>query len=120
MFAKVLPNGDIEVGVHIADVTHFVQHNGPLDLEARVRGTTFYLVDRRFDMLPSLLSSDLCSLHGHTDRLAVSTIWTLSSDLERVKSCWFGRTVIHNCAGERYPRINFMLLYLFLMCPFEL
>ena len=58
----VLPNGDIEVGVHIADVTHFVPHNSPLDLEAQTRGTTFYLVDRRFDMLPSLLSSGAFSI----------------------------------------------------------
>jgi exoribonuclease R len=56
-YNKVLPNGDIEIGVHIADVTYFVPHNSPLDVEAQVRGTTFYLVDRRFDMLPSLLSS---------------------------------------------------------------
>ncbi len=56
MFA-VLPNGDIEVGVHIADVTYFVRHNSALDKEAQARATTFYLVDRRFDMLPSLLSS---------------------------------------------------------------
>lgn len=53
----VLPNGDIEIGVHIADVTYFVPHNTALDIEAQIRGTTFYLVDRRFDMLPSLLSS---------------------------------------------------------------
>jgi exoribonuclease R len=52
-----LPNGDVEVGVHIADVTHFVKHESALDKEAQARGTTFYLVDRRFDMLPSLLSS---------------------------------------------------------------
>lgn len=99
MHAEVLRNGDLEVGVHIADVTYFVPHNSALDKEAQARGTTFYLVDRRFDMLPSLLSSDLCSLHGDTDRLAVSVIWTLSSDFKTVKNCWFGRTVIHNCAG---------------------
>lgn len=117
MHAEVLPNGDIEgklsvfldfpashnlfivVGVHIADVTHFVEHDSALDLEAQARGTTFYLVDRRFDMLPSILSSDLCSLHGGIDRLAVSVIWVFSSDLSHVKSTWFGRTVIHNCAG---------------------
>jgi hypothetical protein len=102
MHAHVLPSGDVEVGVHIADVSHFVRHRSPLDLEAQARGTTFYLVDRRFDMLPPLLSSDLCSLHGQTDRLAVSVIWTLSPDLKRVESTWFGRTVIHNCAGRRY------------------
>jgi exoribonuclease R len=58
----VLPNGDIEVGVHIADVTYFVPHDSALDKEAQVRGTTFYLVDRRFDMLPSLLSSGKSTL----------------------------------------------------------
>jgi RNB domain/Dis3-like cold-shock domain 2 (CSD2) len=99
MHAHVLPTGDVEVGVHIADVTHLVRHNSPLDLEAQARGTTFYLVDRRYDMLPSLLSSNLCSLHGQTDRLAVSVIWTLSPDLKHVKSTWFGRTVIHNRTG---------------------
>jgi hypothetical protein len=55
--SKVLRNNDIEVGVHIADVTHFLPQNSALDKEAAERGTTFYLVDRRFDMLPSLLSS---------------------------------------------------------------
>ena len=77
--------------VHIADVTHFVPHNSALDREAQARGTTFYLVDRRFDMLPSVLSSNLCSLHGGVDRLAVSVIWTMSSDLSAIKSVWFGR-----------------------------
>ena len=109
MSACVLPNGDFEVGVHIADVTHFVQHESRLDLEARSRGTTFYLVDRRFDMLPPLLSSDLCSLHGNVDRLAVSVIWTLSPDLEEVKSCWYGRTVIHNCAAMTYDQADAIL-----------
>lgn len=97
------------MGVHIADVTYFVEHNSQLDLEAQARGTTFYLVDRRFDMLPSLLSSDLCSLHGGIDRLAVSAIWVLSSDLSTVKSTWFGRTVIHNCAAMTYDQADRIL-----------
>ncbi|CAB9510598.1 DIS3-like exonuclease 1 [Seminavis robusta] len=109
MHAQVLPNGDVEVGVHIADVTHFVSHNSPLDLEAQKRGTTFYLVDRRFDMLPSLLSSDLCSLHGEVDRLAVSVIWTLSPDMEIVKDVWYGRTVIHNCQAMTYDQAHNIL-----------
>jgi len=104
MHARYLENGDIEIGVHIADVTHFVPLDSPLDREARIRGTTFYLVDRRFDMLPSLLSSNLCSLHGQTDRLAVSVIWTLSNDLETIKSTWYGRTVIHNIAAMTYEQ----------------
>eukprot|EP00557_Chaetoceros_sp_GSL56_P011417 CAMPEP_0176480310 /NCGR_PEP_ID=MMETSP0200_2-20121128/2208_1 /TAXON_ID=947934 /ORGANISM="Chaetoceros sp., Strain GSL56" /LENGTH=1290 /DNA_ID=CAMNT_0017876419 /DNA_START=195 /DNA_END=4067 /DNA_ORIENTATION=+ len=109
MHAKVLQNGDIEIGVHIADVTHFVKHNSALDREAARRATTFYLVDRRFDMLPSLLSSDLCSLHGNTDRLAVSVIWTLSADLDTVKSVWYGRTVIHNTQAMTYEQAHNIL-----------
>lgn len=74
-----------------------------------MRGTTFYLVDRRFDMLPALLSSDLCSLHGGIDRLAVSVIWILTPDFETVKSTWFGRTVIHNCAAMTYDQADNIL-----------
>ena len=109
MHAEVLPNGDIEVGVHIADVTHFVAHNSALDSEAQVRGTTFYFVDRRFDMLPTLLSGDLCSLHGGVDRLAVSVIWTMSPDFKTVKSVWYGRTVIHNCQAMTYEQAHNIL-----------
>ena len=109
MHVRVLSNGDIEVGVHIADVAYFVPHNSALDKEAQTRATTFYLVDRRFDMLPTLLSSDLCSLHGNTDRLAVSVIWTMSPDFEGIKSTWFGRTVIHNCQAMTYEQAHNIL-----------
>lgn len=71
-----------------------------------MRATTFYLVDRRFDMLPELLSSNLCSLHCGVDRLAVSVIWVLSSDLLDIKSVWYGRTIIHNCAGKLNERLS--------------
>jgi hypothetical protein len=90
-------------------VTHFVKHESALDKEAQVRGTTFYLVDRRFDMLPSLLSSDLCSLHGKTDRLALSVIWVFSANLETIKSYWYGRTVIHNCQAMTYEQAHNIL-----------
>ena len=109
MHARRLPNGDIEIGVHIADVTYWMEANSPLDVEAQKRGTTFYLVDRRFDMLPTLLSSDLCSLHGDMDRLAVSTIWTFSNDLKHVKDFWYGRTVIHNCQAMTYDQAHNIL-----------
>lgn len=52
-------------------------------------------------MLPALLSSNLCSLHDNVDRLAVSVIWIMSSDLTTIKSTWYGRTIIHNCAGKK-------------------
>ncbi|GLI59064.1 hypothetical protein VaNZ11_000895, partial [Volvox africanus] len=67
----------VEVGVHIADVSWFVAAGGMLDGEARDRCTSVYLVDRRLDMLPGLLSEQLCSLRQGVERLAVSVIWTL-------------------------------------------
>lgn len=73
--------------MHIADVTRFVEANGPLDKEARVRATTIYLVHRRIDMLPALLSSDLCSLHAGQDRLAVSVVWEAEEDGEDINIC---------------------------------
>ncbi|XP_032273358.1 DIS3-like exonuclease 1 isoform X4 [Phoca vitulina] len=65
---RTLTNGNLELGVHIADVTHFVPPNSYIDIEARTRATTYYLADRRYDMLPSILSADLCSLLGGVDR----------------------------------------------------
>lgn len=109
MHARRLKSGDIEVGVHIADVTHFVKQNSALDKEAARRATTFYLVDRRFDMLPSIISGNLASLHDQVDRLAVSVIWTLSPDLETVKDVWYGRTVIHNVQAMTYEQAHNIL-----------
>ena len=63
------------MGVHIADVTHFVKPNNPMDDEATSRGTTVYLVDKRIDMLPMLLGTDLCSLKPYVERFAFSVIW---------------------------------------------
>ena len=69
-----------EVGVHIADVSHFVKAGSFLDLEAYARGTTVYLADGgRCDMLPALLSENVCSLLGGRERLAVSCVWTLDA-----------------------------------------
>ncbi|ELU13403.1 hypothetical protein CAPTEDRAFT_108980 [Capitella teleta] len=90
-----LSNGKMELGVHIADVTHFVAANSLTDLEAKQRATTVYLADRRYDMLPAVLSADLCSLLSGVDRYAVSVIWTLDQDCQ-VLDVWYGRTVIHS------------------------
>ena len=65
---KKLENGYLKVGVHIADVTHFIPVNSLTDLEARKRATTVYLADRRYDMLPPVLSAQLCSLLGSVER----------------------------------------------------
>lgn len=80
LHAKKLPNGNFEVGVHIADVTHFVKANTALDQEGAARSTSVYLVDKRIDMLPMLLGTNLCSLKPYVDRFAFSVIWELDSD----------------------------------------
>jgi exosome complex exonuclease DIS3/RRP44 len=80
LHAKPLPNGNYEVGVHIADVTHFVKPGSALDAEGASRGTSTYLVDKRIDMLPVLLSGNLCSLKPNVDRYAFSVIWELDQD----------------------------------------
>ncbi|BGP19161.1 hypothetical protein JCM10213_006493 [Rhodosporidiobolus nylandii] len=80
LHAKRLPNGNIQAGVHIADVSHFVHPDNPMDAEAASRGTTVYLVDKRIDMLPHLLGTNLCSLRSHVERLAFSVIWELDND----------------------------------------
>ena len=77
---RVLPNGHHEVGIHIADVSHYVRAGEPLDDEARERATSVYLVDRVIPMLPEVLSNDLCSLRPNEDRLAFSAVFELDDD----------------------------------------
>ena len=77
---RVLPNGNCEVGVHIADVTNVVKPGTAIDLEAASRSTSTYLVDRRLDMLPGLLTTTLCSLVSGVDRFAFSVIWEMAMD----------------------------------------
>ncbi|MBS1582668.1 MAG: ribonuclease R [Bacteroidetes bacterium] len=90
-----LPNGHWEVGVHIADVSHYVRPNTVIDMEAASRATSVYLVDRVVPMLPEKLSNDLCSLNSHTDKLSFSAIFELD-DHARIKGEWFGRTVMRS------------------------
>lgn len=92
---RCLENGNIELGVHIADVTHFVKPGSLTDQEARSRSTTVYLADRRYDMLPSILSANLCSLVSGVDRYAVSVIWELDKKYE-VIDVWYGKTIIRS------------------------
>ncbi|PIR68157.1 ribonuclease R [Candidatus Nomurabacteria bacterium CG10_big_fil_rev_8_21_14_0_10_35_16] len=84
-----------EIGIHIADVSHYVKPASALDEEARERGTSVYLVDRTIPMLPEELSNDLCSLVPHQDRLTMSAIFVIDKNA-KIKSEWFGRTVIHS------------------------
>jgi ribonuclease R len=86
-------DGCVEVGVHIADVSHFVQRDTPVDVEARARGTSVYLVDRTIPMLPAVLSNDVCSLHPGEPRFAVSLFMKLDPG-GRVASRRYERTLI--------------------------
>lgn len=92
---QVLENGNIEIGVHIADVTHYVRPETEIDKEALFRSTSVYLVDRVAPMLPEKLSNNLCSLVPHQDRLAFSAVFTFDKN-DKVIDRWFGKTVIHS------------------------
>lgn len=90
-----LPNGHVEIGIHIADVAHYVRVGTALDDEARRRGTSVYLVDRTIPMLPEELSNGLCSLNPNVDRLTFSSIFEMDMS-GVVYNEWFGRTVIYS------------------------
>jgi ribonuclease R len=92
---KKLENGNYEIGVHIADVSHYVIPDTVLDKEAFERGTSVYLVDRVIPMLPERLSNNLCSLRPNEDKLCFSAVFELD-DKANVLEQWFGRTVIHS------------------------
>ncbi|XP_026992960.2 DIS3-like exonuclease 1 isoform X1 [Tachysurus fulvidraco] len=107
---RTLPGGKrLELGVHIADVTHFVKEGSLTDLEARCRATTYYLADRRYDMLPAVLSADLCSLLGGVDRYAMSVMWELDAKSLAVCSVWYGRTLIRSSYQLHYEQAQSLL-----------
>ncbi|XP_010063360.2 DIS3-like exonuclease 2 isoform X1 [Eucalyptus grandis] len=99
----ILPTGTYRVGVHIADVSYFVQPDTTLDLEAQSRSTTVYMLRRKISMLPPLLSENLGSLNPGVDRLAFSIFWDISSS-GNVIDRWIGRTVIHSCCKLSYEQ----------------
>ncbi|MFA9391981.1 MAG: ribonuclease R [Prolixibacteraceae bacterium] len=88
-----LPNGLWEIGVHIADVSHYVEMNGIIDKEAEDRATSVYMVDRVVPMLPEKLSNGVCSLRPQEEKLCFSAVFELDDDAQ-VHKQWFGRTVI--------------------------
>jgi ribonuclease R len=92
---KKLSNGNYEIGVHIADVTHYVRMNSGLDKEAFDRATSVYLVDRTIPMLPERLSNGLCSLRPNEDKLTFAAVFEMT-DKGKVEDQWFGRTIIHS------------------------
>ena len=92
---RKLENGNYEVGVHIADVTHYVRPGSVVDEEARSRGTSVYLVDRTVPMLPEKLCNKLCSLRPNEEKLTFSAVFEITP-LGRVANQWFGKTIIYS------------------------
>ncbi|KAG9510647.1 Exosome complex exonuclease RRP44, partial [Fragariocoptes setiger] len=111
LHCKDLGQGICEVGVHIADVSYFVRPKTALDLEAANRGTTVYLVDKRIDMIPALLSSNLCSLIQKQDRLAFSVIWTIRNNQNscEIIDTKFMRSIINSKASLTYEEAQLMI-----------
>ena len=98
---KVLENGLYEIGIHIADVSHYVKPNTILDDEAYERATSVYLVDRVVPMLPEILSNNACSLRPHEEKYTFSAVFKINDKAE-VKDQWFGRTVTYSDARFAY------------------
>ena len=92
---RKLESGNYEVGVHIADVTHYVRPGSIVDEEARSRGTSVYLVDRTVPMLPEKLCNKLCSLRPNEEKLTFSAVFEITP-LGRVANQWFGKTIIYS------------------------
>lgn len=105
---RYMPNGNYEIAVHIADVTHYVKPDTALDSEAAERCTSVYLVDQRTDMLPARLSSDICSLKAGVDRLAFSVFWEMDAKANVIRS-WFNKTIIHSVAALEYKQAQTLI-----------
>lgn len=105
---QVLDNGNYEIGIHIADVSHYVEEGSEIDKEALERGTSIYLVDRVIPMLPEVLSNDLCSLRPNEDRLAFSAVFELDTNAGVVGE-WYGQTVIHSDRRFSYEEAQTVL-----------
>jgi ribonuclease R len=98
---RILKNGNFEVGIHIADVSHYLKEHSILDDEACQRATSVYLVDRVVPMLPEILSNKACSLRPHEEKYTFSAVFQLNEKAQ-IKDKWFGRTVTYSDARFSY------------------
>ena len=102
---KILDNGNYEVGVHIADVSHYIIPDSALDKEAFERGTSVYLVDRVIPMLPERLSNGLCSLRPKEEKLCFSAVFELDENANIITE-WYGKTVIYSDRRFTYEEVQ--------------
>jgi ribonuclease R len=102
---RILENGNYEVGVHIADVSHYIMPDSALDKEALDRATSVYLVDRVIPMLPERLSNGLCSLRPNEDKLCFAAVFEMDEDAHVINQ-WFGKTVIHSNRRFTYEEVQ--------------
>ena len=105
---KKMENGNFEIGIHIADVAHYVQPGTVLDDEAYNRATSIYLVDRVVPMLPEVLSNAACSLRPNEDKYTFSALFEVTKE-GKVKSEWFGRTVTYSDARFAYEEAQYII-----------
>ncbi len=105
---KKLENGNYEVGIHIADVSHYVQEGTILDDEAYARATSVYLVDRVVPMLPEILSNNVCSLRPNEEKLTFSAVFEINEKAQLIKQ-WFGRTVTYSDARFAYEEAQHLI-----------
>lgn len=105
---RTLPNGNYEIGVHIADVSHFVKPGSPIDIEAYNRATSVYLVDRTIAMLPERLCNDLCSLKPNVDRLSYSVVLEMDKNA-KVLNTWIGKGIINSDRRLTYEEAQEMI-----------
>ncbi len=103
-----LENGNYEVGIHIADVSHYLKEGTILDDEAFERATSVYLVDRVVPMLPEILSNGACSLRPHEEKYTFSAVFEMNNKAEVVKE-WFGRTVTYSDARFAYEEAQLII-----------
>lgn len=103
-----LPNGNLSVGVHIADVSYFIRPGTALDKEAAARSNTVYLVGKRIDMVPTLLSSNLCSLVEGEERLTFSCVWEMDQNANIIKTD-FHKSIIKSNAALTYERAQIII-----------
>lgn len=104
----VLQNGNLSVGVHIADVSHFIRPGTALDKEAAARANTVYLVGKRIDMVPALLSSNLCSLVEGEERLTFSCVWEMDQNANIIKT-EFHKSIIKSKAAFTYEKAQIII-----------